>query len=472
MTRLVVKWQQQQLEVQIDLNSTVQDLKQSLQALTHVLPEKQKLMGKGKVLQNSSLLSSLGLKDGSILMMMGTPEQFHSEPVEEVKFVEDLTPEQKARAIMEKSGMPVPAGLVNLGNTCYMNSTVQVLRRVPELRSALQNYRLQNPNDMADKFTFEFGDLMKQVELRGESFTPFKFVACLRSTFPRFNETGGRGVYKQQDAEECFSTMLDTLSQKLFVQDEHGNSVNLVNSLFNIEYRTEMKCAECDEAPEYSYETGKKLMCIIDNQSKPIDHLADGIRVSLMGELTKYSPTLGRDALYTKVQQITHLPGYIAVHFVRFIWKQASSSAGTEATKCKILRAVNFPKVIDLYEFCSDDLRNQLNVGREMEEDIRRRELEESKDKPKDYKSVDAELGTGLDTGSYQLVGVVTHKGRSAESGHYVGWTHSKDDDWVRYDDDVVTWVGLDEIMQLKGGGDWHMAYILLYRKLQLIPQE
>lgn len=35
-------------------------------------------------------------------------------------------------------------------------------------------------------------------------------------------------------------------------------------------------------------------------------------------------------------------------------------------------------------------------------------------------------LGNGLDTGKYHLVGVVTHKGRYADSGHYVGWTYHK----------------------------------------------
>jgi ubiquitin carboxyl-terminal hydrolase 14 len=30
----------------------------------------------------------------------------------------------------------------------------------------------------------------------------------------------------------------------------------------------------------------------------------------------------------------------------------------------------------------------------------------------------------GLDTGNYELVAVVTHKGRSADGGHYVGWVH------------------------------------------------
>jgi len=34
----------------------------------------------------------------------------------------------------------MPAGLNNLGNTCYMNATLQCLRSVPELRDAIKKY--------------------------------------------------------------------------------------------------------------------------------------------------------------------------------------------------------------------------------------------------------------------------------------------------------------------------------------------
>lgn len=66
---------------------------------------------------------------------------------------------------------------------------------------------------------------------------------------------------------------------------------------------------------------------------------------------------------------------------------------------------------------------------------------------------------------------MVTHKGRSADSGDYVGWTHLKDDTLAKYDDDLVAQVPSQDILDLKGGRDWHMAYLRLYRKMQIIPQ-
>jgi ubiquitin carboxyl-terminal hydrolase 14 len=29
-----------------------------------------------------------------------------------------------------------------------------------------------------------------------------------------------------------------------------------------------------------------------------------------------------------------------------------------------------------------------------------------------------------MDTGNYELIAIVTHKGRSADGGHYVAWVH------------------------------------------------
>ena len=80
--------------------------------------------------------------------------------------------------------------------------------------------------------------------------------------------------------------------------------------------------------------------------------------------------------------------------------------------------------------------------------------------------------GLGLDTGNYQLVAVVTHQGRSSDGGHYIGWVHRSGDDWVKYDDDLVTPVKTDDILALRGGGDWHTAYICIYRKLEITKNQ
>lgn len=67
-------------------------------------------------------------------------------------------------------------------------------------------------------------------------------------------------------------------------------------------------------------------------------------------------------------------------------------------------------------------------------------------------------------TGFFELKAVLTHKGRSADSGHYVGWVKQKDGSWMQFDDDNSIPSTEDQILRLSGGGDFHMAYMLLYR--------
>lgn len=72
------------------------------------------------------------------------------------------------------------------------------------------------------------------------------------------------------------------------------------------------------------------------------------------------------------------------------------------------------------------------------------------------------DLGSN-NSGYYTLQAVLTHRGRSSSSGHYVAWVHQKNDTWLKCDDDTVSIVSSEEVLKLSGGGDWHCAYVLLY---------
>tara|TARA_B100001142_G_C13846247_1_gene466334 strand:- start:273 stop:491 length:219 start_codon:yes stop_codon:yes gene_type:complete len=67
-------------------------------------------------------------------------------------------------------------------------------------------------------------------------------------------------------------------------------------------------------------------------------------------------------------------------------------------------------------------------------------------------------------TGFYELESVLTHKGRSADSGHYVAWVKQKDGSWTEFDDHTPNAKTTDQILALKGGGDHHMGYLLVYK--------
>ena len=137
---------------------------------------------------------------------------------------------------------------------------------------------------------------------------------------------------------------------------------------------------------------------------------------------------------------------------------------------------------LDIYEFCSPELQSKMKVFRDNDAKKVFESVGSSEKKTEENTEVimddesktknlseDGELGVGIPAGfkgHYQLFSAVTHKGRSSDSGHYIGWglQNREKDEWMCFDDSEVSPCKSEHILELKGGGDYDMAYLLFYK--------
>ena len=490
-----------------------------------------------------------------------------------VTFVEDMTAEEKALKV-EK----IPAGLTNLGNTCYMNATVQCLRHLPELRDALRAVQLppgvtlDRPGIMQLLATHQqlpqvtqplipqvmAGSLSQtctRLDGSGAAIEPVEFVHLLRAFFQQFDERSEQsGAHKQQDAEEFFSSIAGCLRQAL----PGGPSPNSFESVMGVELETTDVCQEsADEPPVVRRERPGKLVCNISGGTAgtKVDRIDEGLRLAMEENgLIKTSELLGRNAIWTRRSRLANLPRVICFQFMRFFWNATPGSADHAGVKAKIMRAVTYPDVMDVYDLCTPQIQEALRANRiaddkRLEEEMRIKraklsaelkaesegvadmdvagpsaggggvskaaaaggggggvssgagagvamEIEGAEDMDPDELaalkaamafSVSGELpptptsssggSSGVSSvfgfaapedflGYYELAAIVTHKGRSADSGHYIGWARKAEgsDVWFKFDDARVDECSTADVLKLSGGGDHDTAYLNFYR--------
>jgi len=577
---LEIKWGKETIEVSFMPQAGVKGLKTELEEKTGVPADRMKLMAKSKGLWKGVLKDDVDLASidwaaaqskagngGKLhMLLMGSATKLTG-PKQKTVFIEDLPPEEVAK-------VQEPSGLVNLGNTCYLNSVLQCLRRVPQLRSGLERYRPRDedpvePGALLQLLTITY----KCLDTQTEPFKPGMLVQATQVVFPQFAQRGPQGQPMQQDAEEFLSHLMAMIASETRgaasivnafpdrppTNEELMGADNLVDAVFGLKMKETLTCDEFAdkmdttgtgdaagagnaddgpvEPPVVSYDLARKLVCNIQGGSDSsaqvnVSHIAEGINLSLSGKIEKHSDILGRNAIWTRTQRIARLPPVLVVQFGRFYWKATPDSQDHQGVKCKVMKPVTFQSTLDVYDFCTFEIQKVLKVARDKarqaEEDrINKRlkgEGEEQKEADVEDSKMDTDesavagtkkeqevdggaaplgaeddedlqaalamsmeaeqppVGPGLPSdfqGVYELFAVVTHKGRDADGGHYMAWVKSShaspdakkiadtdevNEDWFVFDDDEVSPCKTEDVLKLKGGGDWHMSYLNFYR--------
>ncbi|XP_014245070.1 ubiquitin carboxyl-terminal hydrolase 14 [Cimex lectularius] len=478
--KVKVKWGRN-LFPDVELNTDEDPLvfKAQLFTLTGVQPERQKVMIKGATIKDNSWGNAAVSNNSTILLMGSKEEDVPVEPQVKPRFVEDMNETELATV------SNLPAGLANLGNTCYMNATVQCLKTVPELRESLRAFKggIAGGVISAHSVTAALRDLYELMD-KGVAFPPIMLLQVLQMVFPRFADKNDNGTFVQQDANECWTEIVRMLQQKLpgiYLEGVMTKFKHFIDQYFGGVFEVQYKCTETeDEPPTKTEEAFLQLSCFI---SQDVKYMHSGLKSKLMENITKHSAVLNRDAVYTKMSKISRLPAYLTVQFVRFYYKEK------ESVNAKILKEVKFPIDFDAFDLCTPELQAKLTPMRErfkeqedkeVESNIKSKHLSgasslssysslsgqtsstDEKNVEKVPFSFDFDLGSN-NSGYYRLQAVLTHRGRSSSSGHYVAWVRHSNNTWVKCDDDVVTPVTEEEVLKLCGGGDWHCAYVLLY---------
>lgn len=138
-----------------------------------------------------------------------------------------------------------PLSLTNYGSTCYLNSTLQLLLSVPELReyfgsdTCLNDINVDNPLGSKGEHIKAFMDFFRSVAAGTPNLAPI--IKAVMDRFP---------ISEQQDAHEALTYILDCLHE-----DTNHDKHSFISSLFYGETQTTMQCMNCD------YQSTTKSVC-------------------------------------------------------------------------------------------------------------------------------------------------------------------------------------------------------------------
>ncbi|THG16644.1 hypothetical protein TEA_022829 [Camellia sinensis var. sinensis] len=333
----------------------------------------------------------------------------------------------------------LPRGLVNLGNLCFLNATLQALLSCPPFVLLLQELRNRDIQKSSSK--------KKEMLLEtGRPFRPVMFESILQKFTPEVpNSISGR--HRQEDAQEFLSFVMHQMHDELLklegqVPSSNGGSASLVSSI-NDE----------DDSDEWETVGPKNRTAITRTQS----FIPSKLSSIFGGQLRSVVKAKGRPA-----SQPMHLCTIIKLYLASciedalhlFSAPETLEGYRTSAAKAEVVNASKTVKILELSEIMILHLM-RFNYGGEGCTKLH---------KPVCF-PLELVLGRELlfspssEGRRYELVATITHHGREPWKGHYTADTCHPNGKWLHFDDASVTVIPTSKVLH-------EQAYILFYKQL------
>jgi len=335
------------------------------------------------------------------------------------------------------------SGLTNLGNTCYLNSIMQVLSHTYELNSFLETKKYKNRlnNKYDSALLIEWDELRNVLWNENCIVSPFKFVKTTQKLSKLKNIDTFSG-FDQNDSSEFLIFVIDCFH-------------NALSREVNMTIEGQVK-DEKDKIAVKCFETIKQMY---EKDYSEIWNMFYGIQVSQLED----SETGKKLSMVPEPYFIINLPipednksPSLIDCFNLYIKSEildGDNCVNDESTGMKVAAKKNimfwsFPDilVIDIKRFNSMNRKNQIKVDFPLE----------------NLNLSEYVLGYNKNSYIYDLYGVCNHSG-SVMGGHYTSFVKNANGKWYHYNDTSVAEVSLaTQIITPK-------AYCFFYRKRENI---
>ncbi|XP_074274188.1 ubiquitin carboxyl-terminal hydrolase 24-like [Silene latifolia] len=357
----------------------------------------------------------------------------------------------------------LPRGLINAGNLCFLNATLQALLSCSPFVKLLQELRTREISKVDYPTLIAFVDFLSEFDMPpnsnsrkkdstdieiGRPFSPAMFEDVVKNFTPDV-PSGFSGRTRQEDAQEFLSFMMDRLHDELLklggqFSGMGGNKSSLVSSSDDDEWETvgpknksavtrtqsfvpsELSAIFGGELNSVVKAKGNKdsatvqpyLLLHLDIFSESVVRIEDALRLFSAPEtLEGYrASNTGKAGVVSasKSIKIQTLSKIMILHLMRFSYGSQGST--------KLHKPVQFPL--------------ELVLGREL-------------------------LVSPVNEGrKYELVATITHHGRNPSKGHYTADARHANGKWLRFDDASVTAIPTNKVLH-------DQAYVLFYKQVK-----